>query len=239
MSSIPPIGKQMSVNNSHDGLSTREDGGPELVIFDSDGVLVDSEPITGSVLVSLLEEVGYHTTAEHGVKLCRGRKMADIIADIQSLSGIQLSDDFIAKFRLRVAELFRTDLRPIAGIREVLEGLELPHCVASSGPNERIEAALGATGLLRHFEGRIFSAYDIQSWKPDPGLFLHAASKMGAEPANCTVVEDTPLGVTAAIAAGMRALGYAAVQDDVEPLREAGAVIFRSMRELPSLLYRV
>ena len=164
----------MTVNNSHDGLPTREDAGPELVIFDSDGVLVDSEPITGSVLVSLLEQLGYHITAEQGVKLCRGRKMADIIADIQSLSGIELSDDFIATFRLRVAEQFRTELRPIAGIREVLEGLALPHCVASSGPNERINAALGVTG----------------------------------------------------------------VQDDVEPLRDAGAVIFRSMRELPSLLCR-
>jgi HAD superfamily hydrolase (TIGR01509 family) len=220
-------------------MPSRGRGELQLIIFDSDGVLVDSEPITGSVLASLLGEFGYGITAEQGVKLCRGRKMADIIAEIEANSGIQLSEDFVPRLRLRVAQSFQTDLKAIAGIPEVLERLELPYCVASSGPTEKIRAALQATGLLQHFDGRIFSAYEVQSWKPDPGLFLYAASRMGAQPAKCVVVEDSPLGVQAAVAAGMGALGYAAVDEDIDPLRDAGAVVFRSMGELPSLLESV
>ena len=209
---------------------------PQLVIFDSDGVLVDSEPITGSVLASLLAEAGHKITLEEGVKLCRGKKMADIVTEIQSTWGLRLGDDFVPRLRLRVAELFRTELRPIEGISELLGALHIPYCVASSGPTEKIRLALATTGLLPFFEGKIFSAYEVQSWKPDPGLFLHAARTMGAEPAGCTVIEDSSLGVQAAIAAGMQALGYAATEDDIAPLRNAGAVVFRTMQDLPSLL---
>ena len=132
--------------------------------------------------------------------------MANLISEIERRFDTNLPETFAKDVRARMATAFETELEAIDGVAEAIEAIHLPICVASSGPTEKIRLTLGITGLLHHFEGRIFSAYEVGSWKPDPGLFLHAAKMMGVPPANCMVVEDSTLGVRAAVAAGMGAV---------------------------------
>jgi len=206
------------------------------LIFDCDGVLVDSEGLMNQVWVDALAEQGLVMTVEEAIFIFRGHKMTKCVADAEALLGRKLPENFVPDYRARTAEVFRTDLKPIPHITEALDMIPVPNCVASSGPPEKIKLALEVTGLLPRFQGRLFSAYDIGIWKPDPGLFLHAAKVMGVPASECIVVEDSVPGVQAAMAAGMYVLGYAAVEQDVLLLAAEGAHIFRSMQELPALL---
>jgi HAD superfamily hydrolase (TIGR01509 family) len=149
--------------------------------------------------------------------------------------GRPLPPAFEASFWERAEVALRAELRPVPGIHEALERIPTPTCVASSGRIDKMRVTLGVTGLLRRFEGRIFSAADVPRAKPWPDLFLHAAERMGAAPTTCVVVEDSPRGVEAGVAAGMRVLGYAA-RTDASELAGAGAEIFSDMRLLPQLL---
>ncbi|HXB22688.1 MAG TPA: HAD family hydrolase [Candidatus Solibacter sp.] len=207
-----------------------------LVIFDCDGVLVDSEILGNSVLVQVITELGLEISLEESLTQFRGGKMADVVTEIERRLGRPVPPGFVADFRARSAAAFRRELRAVPDIEDALDQIPVPMCVASSGPPEKIQLTLELTGLLPRFTGRIFSAYEVGIWKPDPGLFLHAASAMGVPPHNCTVVEDSVLGVRAGVAAGMRVLGFAAIEQEVVPLAEAGATPFRSMRDLPRLL---
>jgi len=209
----------------------------ELVIFDCDGVLVDSEGIGNAVLAQAATREGAAITAEEALHLFRGLKMAECVVEIERRSGRRVPENFVADVRQAMAIAFESDLRAVEGIHTALTAIRLPVCVASNGPMAKMKHTLGLAHLLGHFEGRIFSAYDVGAWKPDPGLFLHAARTFGAEPSRCIVVEDSLSGIRAANAAGMRVLGYTA--GDARAMSELGtecADLFHSMDELPALL---
>ena len=207
----------------------------ELVIFDCDGVLVDSETLGNRVLVEFVAEFGLTLELEEAILLFRGGKMADCVAVIEQKLGKKMPQDFVTQFRALTAKAFEDELLPVEGIEAALDKIDLPICVASSGPREKIELALRITNLLPRFAGRIFSSYEIGSWKPEPDLFLFAAKNMGVQPQFCTVVEDSILGVRAGVAAGMRVLGYIG-QSEATLLETSGANLFQSMSQLPSLV---
>lgn len=210
-----------------------------LVIFDCDGVLVDSERASHLVLQAMLAEHGVSIGFDEAVARFMGSSMPHTLSVVQQMTGVP-PEVFLPDFRKRTFEAFGADLEPVPGVPAVLGALEArarPYCVASNGPREKMELTLGRTGLLPRFvPGRLFSADDVARPKPEPDLFLHAAARLGAPPAGCIVVEDTPTGVRAARAAGMRVFGYAAMTP-VSRLQEAGAhATFDAMAALPALL---
>lgn len=206
------------------------------VIFDCDGVLVDTEPAANRVLAAILTEEGLPTTPEDSMRTYMGRSWASCMAIAAERLGRPLDVDALAeRYRSGVREAWSRELHPVTGIEEALDRIALPSCVASSGEHERMRFTLGRTGLLARFEGRIFSATEVEHGKPAPDLFLHAARSMGFDPAQTTVVEDTVPGAQAGRAAGMRVLGYAAHTPAAE-LAAAGAEPFADMRRLPELL---
>lgn len=202
----------------------------KAAIFDCDGTLVDSEGLGNEVLVGLAARHGLEMSLPQAIKEFRGGKMADCIALMETRLGRPFPGDFIAEVRAEMARVFRERLQPVAGARQLVEGLRCPYCVASSGPVEKIRLSLGLTDLLHLFEERIFSSYEIGSWKPDPGIFLYAARAMGVSPTDCAVVEDSRFGVEAGLAAGMRVFAYLPHGADFEVPREV--VVVEHLSEL-------
>jgi len=220
-----------------------------LVIFDCDGVLVDSEPIANRVLAELLTRAGVPTTTEESMRRYTGRSVAEIVAGLEEDLGHKLCDDgsdFVEAYRAGVFAGFHEGLRPIEGVAQALEqvvgfvgpaGSAPRICVASGSRPDRVELSLRLTGLHGHFEGRIFSTVQVPRGKPHPDVFLYAAKQMGSPPAACLVVEDTVYGARAGMAAGMKVLGYCSVDgSDSAALQAEGARVFGSMRELPGLI---
>ena len=207
----------------------------DFVIFDLDGTLVDSESICNVAFLDLVPELKAQISVEQLVGRNRGRKFAEIIRDLERDYHLALPSDFEATYRRHVEELFSSELKPVAGVPEMLEAIELPMCVASSGPIAKIRHALETCGLLSRFEGHIYSSYEVGSWKPDPGLFCFAMSQSGFLPNQCAVVEDSEVGIQAAQAAGAKAFYYA---PNGVSLEGEGCVIFEKMAALPSLLSR-
>ena len=208
----------------------------DAVIFDCDGVLVDSEPISNRILTGMLNDLGLSYTVERTMDRFVGRSMPSCVALIQEELGAPPPADFSEEFHRRTVAAFEADLEPVRGIREVLDRLPWPHCVASSGDHAKLRATLTRTGLYDRFAGRIYSALDVARGKPHPDLFLHAAERMGADPSRCAVVEDSVLGVQAGVAAGMRVFAYAGTMGDAA-LAAAGAHdVFHDMSELRALL---
>jgi HAD superfamily hydrolase (TIGR01509 family) len=207
----------------------------ESVIFDCDGVLVDTELVGNGVLAELITELGIPTTREQAIATYMGRSMASCLAMLEQQLGEPPPADLADRYRAGVEAGWRRDLQPVPGVVEALDALSLPNCVASSGDHERIRLTLGLTGLLPRFEGRIFSATEVEHGKPAPDLFLHAASRMGFDPAATAVVEDTVPGVQAGRAAGMRVLAFARLVS-ADDLAAAGGEVFDDMRDLPRLL---
>lgn len=210
----------------------------DLVIFDNDGVLVDSEPISNTLLAGYLTELGHPTSYEESVRDYMGSAMHRIHELVEERSGRRLPVEFDDVFHSRVFAAFQAELQAVVGAAEVLKQLAaagVPYCVASSGSHERIRVGHRKTGLDAWFRDEIvFSAEDVGRGKPSPDLFLHAASRMGVAPERCVVVEDSRLGVQAALAAGMDVYGFTAMTPE-EKL--AGAVgFFRRMDELPTIL---
>ncbi|MFJ8198098.1 HAD family hydrolase [Streptomyces sp. NPDC096152] len=187
----------------------------DLVIFDNDGVLVDSEPISNRLLAAQLTELGHPTSYEDSIRDYMGSAMHRIHDLVLERTGRALPADFDDVFHARVFAAFQRELKPVAGVADVLEKLTAdgtPYCVASSGSHERIRVGHRTTGLDRWFdEDRIFSSQDVGRGKPAPDLFLYAAERMGVAPGRCVVVEDSPLGVRAAVAAGMDVYGFTAM----------------------------
>lgn len=206
-----------------------------LIIFDCDGVLVDSELLAASVLSEAIAELGLHLSAETCVTTFRGWKLGDCFSHLSELLGEPLPKDFGNFYRDRTAEAFRNKLQAISGVHSALKRIPTQKCTASNGPKEQIVANLTTTNLLHHFEDRIFSAYEIGRWKPDPDLFLQAAIRCGASPSSCAVIEDSEPGVRAGIAAGMRVFAYTAATDPIL-MKSLGAIVFDQMDELPNLL---
>ncbi|MFD6326007.1 HAD family hydrolase [Streptomyces sp. NPDC058442] len=210
----------------------------DLVIFDNDGVLVDSEPISNRLLAGYLTELGHPTSYEDSLHDYMGAAMHRVHDLVEQRTGQRLPADFDDVFHTRVFAAFERELKPVTGAVEVLERLAadgVPYCVASSGSHERIRVGHRTTGLDRWFDDeRIFSSQDVGRGKPAPDLFLYAAERMGVAPERCVVVEDSPLGVRAAVAAGMDVYGFASMTP-AEKL-DGATRLFTDMRELAELL---
>lgn len=176
------------------------------IIFDLDGTLVDSEPACNQALLDLLPDLP--DSLGELINRYRGRKLAEIIADVEIRLARKLPNEFEKIYRTRVTALFDDRLQAMPGAEEALSEIKVPMCVASSGPMGKIRHALDLTGLSKFFDKHIFSSYDVGFWKPDPRLFLHAAKQMGFSPDRCVVVEDSSVGIAAAVSAGMRAIQY-------------------------------
>jgi HAD superfamily hydrolase (TIGR01509 family) len=211
----------------------------ELIIFDCDGVLVDSERLSLRVDALFLDRVGWPMAESEIVERFVGRSDADMRAEIEERTGRPIPAEVDQEFDRLYRETFDAELRPVDGIVEALDSIAaagVPICVASSGGHAKIRRSLELTGLTRYFDERIFSAADVAHGKPAPDLFLHAASRMGAAPSRSAVVEDSAFGVDAAIAAGMRAFAYAGGVTAADRLSRPGVIVFEDMRELPGLL---
>jgi HAD superfamily hydrolase (TIGR01509 family) len=180
----------------------------KCIIFDSDGTLVDSELLGHYCMELKLKEIGILENAESMKKQFRGWKLDALLKVLQERHKFTISENFIPQYRIALAEMFEERLQATPGIINALKEITLPICVASSGPMSKIETAMRVTGLKEFFGDRLFSAYDIGSWKPNPGLFLHAAKEMGFKAEECIVIEDSPVGVQAAWAAKMKVIHY-------------------------------
>ncbi len=211
----------------------------QLVIFDCDGVLVDSEVISNEVLARALTAEGLPTTLAEARRDYQGLLLVDIGFRAQEKLGRPLPKSWLERYERDRDEAFRHGLEPVPGAGEAVKRIiaaGVAVCVASQGKLEKTRLSLGLTGLRDLFgTDALFSAYSVARGKPHPDLFLHAAAAMGADPSQCVVVEDTPSGVTAAVSAGMRVLGYAADSDEAA-LRRAGAETISAFDQLPALL---
>lgn len=213
-----------------------------LVIFDCDGVLVDSEPISITVLVEAMNRLGADITEAEAYRLFLGRSLATVTECLKNQYGLHADAAFLDGMRRDLYARFRAELQPIAGIGETLDRLGAARCVASSSQPERIRLALQTTGLLDRLEPHIFSASMVKRGKPAPDLFLHAAATMGYRPEQCIVVEDSPAGVQAAQAAGMKVLLFTGGTHALQQIyQEEVARIFpdRSFDAMPDLLHLV
>ncbi len=218
---------------------------PDLIIFDCDGVLVDSEPISIAVLVAIITSAGVPISEKTAYENFLGKSMATVVEILRDDFGLVVTDDHLDEARAELYTRFRRDLKPIDGVAETLKALAAPYCVASSSQPERIRLSLAVTGLLELFEPHIYSATMVERGKPFPDLFLHAASDMGVAPGHCLVVEDSPAGIMAAKEAGMRVLAFTGGSHAGEGvLREAieslePDLVFGDMRQLPGLMSRL
>jgi HAD superfamily hydrolase (TIGR01509 family) len=181
---------------------------PDLVIFDCDGVLVDSEVIFARVLGECLTEADFPATHEEALFLGFGKNRDTLTAAVETRYGRVLPDGFFEAMRERTALVLERELQPMPGVVELLTALPAARCVASNGHLLRVRERLALTGLLRFFDPHVFSAIQVAVGKPAPDLFLLAAAQLGASPAACTVVEDSVVGVAAAVAAGMPVVGF-------------------------------
>ena len=211
---------------------------PELVIFDCDGVLVDSERVANEVFARALDEVcGLEFTLEDMFDTFVGHSRLQCLQKIEALLGRPPPDELDRRYQQDINRALEATVQAIDGIEGVLRELAMPVCVASSGSHEKMQVTLGKTGLIDYFDGAIFSTSEVERGKPHPDIYLHAAARMGVtEPSRCLVVEDSPIGVSGAVAAGMTVFGFAELMP-AHRLRASGAHrVFERMSELPGLI---
>jgi HAD superfamily hydrolase (TIGR01509 family) len=208
----------------------------ELVIFDCDGVLIDSERLAVKVDVLLLRDLGWPLSEAEVIERFMWRSDREARLVIEAHLGRKLPEGWVDRQKSLYEEVFTAELAPVSGVLEALDRIALPSCVASSATHDYLRFTLGLTGLYERFAGRIFSSEDVSRGKPAPDLFLHAAEWMGAEPAGCVVVEDSGPGVEAARAAGMRILAFTGGLAPPKRLEGPDTILFDDMRELPRLL---
>ena len=209
----------------------------DLIIFDCDGVLVDSERVANTVLSEALQALGLPYPVERTIASFMGRSMKACVDQIEQELGRPLGTQWLDQVQADTFKAFETTLTEVAGVSAMLDQIQprFKSCIASSGDYVKLHTTLTKTQLKPRFEGRIFSAVDVKHGKPAPDLFLHAAQQMGVPPARCVVVEDSVFGVQAALAAGMRVFGYAAMTASTA-LQQAGATVFTDMKALPLLI---
>jgi HAD superfamily hydrolase (TIGR01509 family) len=207
----------------------------KCIIFDCDGVLVDTEKIGNGILLEMAAEHGFEMNIEDAYRNFNGRNLKDCFRHIEEAIAKKLPEEFENEYRIKSFEAFKTQVKPMEGVVEFINKLEIPYCVASSGPVDKIRLNLEVAGLLDKFENRMFSSYQINSWKPDPELFLHAAKEMGFEVKDCIVVEDSCAGVMAGTKGGFKVYGFANGFNN-EDLENEGAILFSSYKELGELL---
>jgi HAD superfamily hydrolase (TIGR01509 family) len=211
-----------------------------LVIFDCDGVLVDSEIITNQVYVKMLNELGVPVTLDDMFEQFVGRPMSYCWELVATMLGKPLPGHLVEEYRVRTTAALEAELQAVRGIEKTLDALDargVPFCVASSGTHEKMQTTLGITGLLPRFAGQIYSVTEVARAKPFPDVYLYAADRNGIDPAACSVVEDSPTGVAAGVAAGMTVYGYCGLTPR-QRLIDAGAhCAFDDMQRLPDLLF--
>lgn len=205
------------------------------IIFDCDGVLVDSEAISCGVLVDQANELGAKIDLEYAIRVFSGTSLKFVMDHIQGLIKESLPSNFDKEYRRRCAIRFQNEIKPIQGVVDVLNSLQVPFCVASNGPLDKMSLNLRLTGLDHFFRGKMFSAYEINSWKPDPTLFLTAAESMGFKPKQCAVVEDSISGVRAGLAGGFDVYALSHTHK-MNSFKEQGVQVFSKMSELINLL---
>jgi HAD superfamily hydrolase (TIGR01509 family) len=209
----------------------------DLVIFDCDGVLIDSEPIANVVLSRQLETVGIRMSPDEVMRTFVGQSRDNCIALAGEMFGVRMPADFAERWDDALHVALAREVKPVEGIPELLRSLRIPYCVASNGEPMHMDLGLGAAGLMPFVKGKLFSAKLVANPKPAPDIYLHAARKMGAAPGRCAVVEDTATGVKAGIAAGMTVFGFVGgPQSNAAALRTLGAMPFQHMSELGALL---
>jgi HAD superfamily hydrolase (TIGR01509 family) len=212
-----------------------------LVIFDCNGVLVDSEPIAAAVLADAFERIGIAISADTVMRRFQGRRPADIFAAVETATNRRIPPTFPGEVAAATLRRLRTDLRPIAHAAYALTWIRGPKAVASSSSPERIRLSLEVTGLIRFFEARLFSAANVYKGKPAPDVFLLAAARSQVEPSQCVVVEDSAPGVTAAVAAGMTPIGFVGGSQTpgrlaTELLARGARIVVADMRALKSAI---
>lgn len=210
---------------------------PEIkaVIFDNDGTLVDSETISLAVLIDCVAEQGLEISHEEAMERFAGNELSVVFREFEERLGRALPEDFLDSFRERQMGVLEERVQPVAGADELLSSMTVPFCVASNAPLNKVNLCLKSTGLIRHFDqSNIFSAYQLNVWKPEPDLFLMAAESLGVAAENCAVVEDSIFGLKAGLAAGMQVFGY----DPHQKLpKDLGAVTFvKALNELTAML---
>jgi len=205
------------------------------IIFDCDGVLVDSEAISAKIFQEMASELGCELDFEIVLEQITGTSIKENLKFIGENIGRELPADFETEFRKRSYNAFKTDIKPIKGIHDILKKIKVPVGVASSGPVEKIKLNLTTTKLIHFFGDNIFSSFEIQSWKPEPEIYLHAAKMMGFKPGECAVIEDSLPGIQAAKAGGFDVFGYATDRNK-DAFEELGAKVFFEMDELSRLL---
>ena len=207
----------------------------DLVIFDCDGVLVDSERLAVRTEAEILARLGWPLTEPEIVERFVGRSAAYMHGEIERHLGRPV--DWDEEFEARYHEVFERELAPVPGLVDALDRIDAATCVASSGSHEKMRFTLGLVGLFDRFAGHIFSVDDVDRGKPAPDIFLHAAAHMGVEPGRCAVIEDSVSGVTAGLAAGMAVFAFAGGVTGAAELALGSAVVFEEMRHLPELLF--
>lgn len=208
-----------------------------LLIFDCDGILVDSEPLANRTFIQCLQSEGFGVDEEYAYKHFLGIATRDCIAHVESVFERKVSDNFVETFSLLTAEEIKNTLQPIAGIKEALATLLYPKCVASGSEPDKIQLSLEVTGLKKYFD-HIYSSSEVQRGKPFPDIFLYAAKEMGFTPNECIVIEDSLPGMQAGLRAGMRVLGYVPVLEN-KPDLPKGVTVFSDMNKLPGLINRI
>lgn len=207
----------------------------KCIIFDCDGVLVDSEEIGNKILLSMTKEFGFRMTMEEAIMSFSGRSLKDCFQQIENRINKKLPVDFEKEYRKQSYEAFKTELKPVKGVKQFIDSLSISYCIASSGPVEKIKSNLTTTGLAWKFGENIFSSYQINSWKPDPEIFLYAAKEMGFKVSECIVIEDSKAGVISAVKGGFTVYGFAN-ESSSQVLQNEGAIVFYSFEELNKLL---
>jgi HAD superfamily hydrolase (TIGR01509 family) len=213
---------------------------PKLVIFDCDGVLVDTETMANRRLAEWLTAAGYPVDFDHCRRNFSGRSMVSVRDEVRAVSGIDLGEDFADRWNEALPDLFADGVDEVPHVRDfisVVRSAGIPYCVATSARVSKMRITLGATGLLPLFEHAMFSATMVARGKPFPDLFLHAAGEMAARPADCIVVEDSVAGTKAGVAAGMRVFSYHGdAHSDPAALAAAGGILFDDMRKLAGMV---
>lgn len=207
----------------------------KCVIFDCDGVLVDSEPISNRVMVEMANENGADINLEYAYQYFKGNAFKECLKLVEVLIKTPLPNNFEKEFRQRSFEAFQKEIKPINGVYDVLNRLPITYCVASSGPENKIRLNLELTGLASFFKNNVFSCFQIKKWKPEPDIFLHAAKSMGFKPEECVVIEDSLLGIEAAKRGGFDVFGYTE-HDYKNELQKEATLTFNNMNQLLSLL---
>lgn len=211
----------------------------DLIIFDCDGVLVDSERIANEVFAQILfEECGLSFTLDDMFDTFVGHSSKQCMEIIEQKLDLKPPRGLESRYKNEIKKALNESVKSVNGIEKVLAEITIPYCVASSGSHEKMRTTLGKTNLLRFFEDKLFSTSDVARGKPNPDIYLHAAKNMGnIDPNKCLVIEDSPLGVKGAVAAGMVVFGYAELMDKDKLIQAGAHYIFNEMKKLPATIY--